>query len=295
MHKFNLCLIALFLFLSIATALPYEDFSIIDPTGLTNYSIYFNETVYFTDFNVTDEGRIQIYGIITNQSNTFIGYNINSTPSIIEFYGLTSALIFNNSNDVLGSTNIADNTGNVNVTIPVNGWIKILDNYKIVEGETRPDDPITITKSNDNQVTVDSSLNQAINTTVIITPKSTWGSSCENINQLTYNTVTYYGDNARSVCKLLTSVGFNFQLDNFPLNNNIGFTSGTTNMQTTILHIVVGLLSLLVLMIAIAGVFIYIKNNWENLSIYSVMTLGITILVCVILLKVLIDYIFANS
>lgn len=123
-------------------------------------------------------------GTGTNQS-TILNTSLTS-PVTLNISGLTNALIFNNSNNVLASTNINDNDGEINLTIRGDETIYILNNYEKSESYTRYLDPIWFSSSSSTSKTISSNLTDSINVSVIINTND-----CSTFNKLTYFNGTY--------------------------------------------------------------------------------------------------------
>lgn len=127
-------LVALILSLSLVSAVELNNFEIQDPTGLTNYSVYFNSSVWIFEYNVTDLGKIQLFNISINSSNSPILYNLNETNSTIEIYDLLGkeAFVFGNGtyqySQYSTQKNITINSGS-NVTIYLDTTIPNVNLY----------------------------------------------------------------------------------------------------------------------------------------------------------------------
>lgn len=157
---------------------------------VTNYSIYINETVYMDALNITDEGRIEFYNLVSNSTTRPILYNNNDTYiSVIDLYQLTNALITYKNGSVVCS-NVYDCSGNINVTLKINDYIRIFNNYNTQTGDTpsnpQYNDPISesTTGSGTNQSTI---LNNTLNALV------TFGISGLNNALIFNNSYNIYG------------------------------------------------------------------------------------------------------
>jgi len=97
---------------------------------------------------------------------------------------LSNALIFNTNGTVYGSTNIADNDGNINITLPPGNASYVLDNFNLTEGVTRENSPLWFSSSSDTSKHIASNLTDTVNITVVINV-----SDCD-INRIVYTSHT---------------------------------------------------------------------------------------------------------
>jgi hypothetical protein len=163
-----LILLSILLIFPLVNAFDMNDTLIVNT--VTNYSIYINQTLSFDILNVTDEGRIEIYNISNYDLITPILYNNNDTyESVVDLYGLVNALI-TFSNGSVECSNVADCTGNKNITIPINSYAKVLNNYGVnPSNPPTNDDPINSGNGGDvtNQTNIlNSTLTELVNFSV---------------------------------------------------------------------------------------------------------------------------------
>lgn len=136
---------------------------------------------FYSYFNIT----YNQYNI-SNEASTFILLNnTNSSDSFdIVLDDLSNALIYNSNGSIYGSATISSNDRNLNITLPAGNETYILDQYNITQGQTRSNDPITLTTTSDNSAkTFTSTLEESV-TQVSIDVAVT---SCTSLGSITYN------------------------------------------------------------------------------------------------------------
>jgi len=155
--------------------------------------------------------------------------NINTTEIYdLIVYNLTNALIFNTNGSIYGSSNIADNDGNINITLTPNNASYVLDNFNLTEGVIRAHSPITFPSTDSNSKTITSTLTDSIivNITFEVDNCDEVSSVSLNGNPISYNcnspltitgtinpgsnslTLNEYTSGSGSICKSL-SLGLN--------------------------------------------------------------------------------------
>ncbi len=125
--RIKLFFLVVLLSLYLVNAVELNNFEIQEPTGLTNYSVFFNSSVWISEYNTTATGKIQLFNISINSSNSPILYNLNETNSTIEIYNLLGkeAFVFGNGtyqySQYSTQKNITINSGsNVTIYLDVN-------------------------------------------------------------------------------------------------------------------------------------------------------------------------------
>ena len=85
-------------------------------------------------------------GRFYTRTNDYIKLDNNEsgtpTQKTIPIYDLSNALIYNTNGSIYGSSNIADNDGNINITLTPNNASYVLDNFNLTKGVKRENDPI---------------------------------------------------------------------------------------------------------------------------------------------------------
>lgn len=146
-----------------------------------SYSNYNDTSVY--QYNFVDNGLTKIS--VVNNTGLFNYYPrtdfnslfINSSKSFysisISLFNQSNALFHNGTNLCTGSSsNIADNDGNINITLLPSGSCYVLDNFNLTEGTTRTNSPLSITslsvKAYKDVYTLDSTLSQSVNDVLFV-------------------------------------------------------------------------------------------------------------------------------
>jgi hypothetical protein len=141
-----------------------------------NYTPYlFNFTIHY---GAPNESFGNLYWerdsikILTSSNVDYIFFNSTDTINQeIRIYNLNRTLLYNTNGSIYGSSNINDNNGNINITLPPNNTSYILDNFNLTEGTTRANSPLTLTSSTDGIIKtykITSSLLDPINTKVVV-------------------------------------------------------------------------------------------------------------------------------
>ena len=163
-----------------------------------NLTLLGNETY---DINFIDIGRVvefaNISQIIKNADGTntikdSLGRAIDSNNSqeyfkagdnnkVLGFYELSNALLYNTNNSIYGSSNINDNDGNINITLPPNNASFVLDNFNLTEGIIRQNSPLSFVETGDYNKIISSSLLSPINSTIAMNV-----ASCSNFVSATF-------------------------------------------------------------------------------------------------------------
>ena len=94
-------------------------------------------------------------------------YNTNPLPQITIIYNKTSALLTNGTSICNGSSsNLASNTGNINITLQQNESCYVLDNFNLTEGISRDNSPLNYSFVNLTEKHITNSLSDTLNVTV---------------------------------------------------------------------------------------------------------------------------------
>lgn len=151
---------------------PKNDTLLSSTNSSNNNSIYINSTIWLYAFNVTNEGYIQLYNVTSNLTHTPKFYNINDTySSRIDMFNIGSNLLIYNTTYGVNSlyTTIANNDGDINISVRIGEGISVMKEYNITYGATRSDDPINITYSkNSSSYVYTITLNSSLITSVIV-------------------------------------------------------------------------------------------------------------------------------
>jgi len=119
--------------------------------------------------------------IETSENNSFTSNVANSYKSNGEsnnyFFSLTNAMIHNTTNITIGSANLTNNNGSINLTVPASKVYYLFNNYNINETYDWLNDSITISGTTTDKI-INSTLVDTIYTDVIFNV-----SSC-NINYI---------------------------------------------------------------------------------------------------------------
>lgn len=160
---------------------------------ITNYTINNNET------NIT----IYISGTLGFDVLTWDNSTFNIT-------GGTNLLAFNKNGSIYGSSNINDNDGNINITLPPKNATYVLDNYNLTEGVTRENSPLWISSSTTTEKHIASNLTNTINTTVVLNV-----ADCD-----TLGSISYTSDTGIYKINYTKSAGWFYQGQTYTCSNN---------------------------------------------------------------------------
>lgn len=205
----------------------------------------------------------------------------------IQLYNLTDSLIyFDNNSVVCSSISTCDN--NFNISIEPRNISYILDNFNVTEGSPRQFSPLSISGTS-TQKTITSTLSQGINATVIINSRD-----CSLPTEISFSSSSrliqkWTGNNARDVCNQLTNQGYQLSIDSG--NSILSFTEGTTSFATRVIYLLVGFIALSVLLFAVGGFYIYIKNNFNEINLMEFVKYSVFLLLIVVLMIALMTYI----
>lgn len=151
-------------------------------TVTASINTYFTSAGMNSHFNLTHVPGT----VLINRTATF--YSIKSQAAAVNnvtLLQLRNALIHNNSR-ISGSASVNSNDGEVNITNfggTANTWF-ILNDYNKTEGVTRLNDPISFTATSITSKTLNSTLLQGVNSTVVVLFSSL--SSCQDIQTVIY-------------------------------------------------------------------------------------------------------------
>lgn len=114
-----------------------------------------------------DFGCMDYWSLNKSQGFTYI-YNYDLIEELNQTVCVTNALIFNLTSICNGSSsNVALNTGNINVTLNPGEACYVLDNFNLTEGVIIENSPLVLTFSTNTSKLVTSSLDEGINSTFI--------------------------------------------------------------------------------------------------------------------------------
>lgn len=245
-----------------------------------------------------------IGGIGVGDPNWSISYSIYNTYSYfknirtdslnpqINIYNLTNALIYySNGSTPCSDINTCDN--NINITLTPNNYSYVLDNFNLTEGISRTNSPLAFSSSStDEKKYITSTLTTPI--TVPIT-FNIGNYDCNDVNKITYisNTGAYkqtwhWGDfscSSRTITLTITGI------EQASSSNTIEISYDLTTFARTIIKLLVGFICLIVVAVSLGGFFIYVKNNYEDISNWDWIKYVITLLIAVFLMTALINYI----
>jgi len=106
-----------------------------------NNTININPIEY--EFIGNNQVNISFYG--NYQTYILLNHTAGSATHNLRLYNLIDSLIFNTNGSIYGSSNIADNDGNINITLSPNEFCYVLDEFNLTNGITRNKDLINIT------------------------------------------------------------------------------------------------------------------------------------------------------
>lgn len=266
----------------------------------------FSDNTSSTD--IIGEGRRNQWQMITqfslhrsyfwfyNQAN-FSGmtYEPGGNMTQTNLYNLTNALVFN-TNGTVFCTSINDCDGNVNLTLNRGNSSYVLEDFNLTEGTSRQFSPLWFSSSSSTSKHIASNLSQAITANVIIRSENSWGDNCDNINKITYTpeggtTTTWTGGTAKDVCRSLTTTGYALTINPAANSNELDFEVGTTSLATNFLKILMGFLAIAVMLFAVVGFMMYVKNNFQDISVIQFVQYGVLLLLFTIIMIVLINHI----
>jgi len=224
--------------------------------------------------------------------NTLIFNNIDVLQQYVYLSNLTSALLTNGTSIYNGSSsNLALNTGNVNITLNPNDFCYVLDNYNLTEGVNREYSPIWFSSSTSTEKHIASNLSDAV-TILVITDIG----DCETKNLVTYTTdtgvvTTWTGTQATDICNQFKTTGVQLTIEPATNSNILDWEDGTTNLARTILKLLVGFLALGILIVATGFFYLVAKDNFMYIDSFGIINYIVVVLITVILYIVLINYI----
>ncbi len=259
--------------------------------GGTNYysEVYVNKDSYYEVGYYLDETKNNLNSFFTLSNeygyyeNKVTGQNFN-----VSITDLTNALIYYSNNSIGGSSNINSNDGNINIILIPNNYSYVLDNFNLTEGVTRTYSPLWFSFSTTKEKHIASNLTDTINATVVFNVRScdikfiTYTSNSSNtIYEPGYscvnNTVTI--ENLRDIEPAIGSGVLKISYNNL------------TGLASTIIKLLIGFLALIVLGSTLVGIFIYTKNNFQEVTMLTLMNYFILLLITLFLMIALINYI----
>lgn len=217
-------------------------------------------------------------------------HNENATSSMnISLFNQSNSLVYFSNFTVVCTSNC---NGQINYTIPSKNLTYVLNNFNLTEGISRENSPIWFSSTTATSKHIASNLSQSVIVSII-----TNIGDCITKNKITYTTdsnikTIWIGNDAKTICEQFKMTGVALSIEPAQNSNILSWEDGTTGMQTSILKLVIGFIALLITIIAVAGVIMYVKVIGSNINIEQIVMILITILICVILGGILIDYIY---
>jgi len=130
----------------------YIDNSFEYPYTILNNEYYpylFSGPTYHPVINYTfKKNQYEYYQNIYDYNLAQLNYD-----NITQLFNKSSALIYNTNGSIYGSSNIQDNDGNINITLPPNNASYVLDNFNLTEGITRENSPLWISSQSSDRDT----------------------------------------------------------------------------------------------------------------------------------------------
>jgi len=213
--------------------------------------------------------------------------NINSFSLQLNLYNKTNSLI-SFSNGSVACSNINSCDGNINITLTPNNHSYVLDNFNLTEGVSRLNSPLWFAQTSLNEIHIASNLTDSITATVIVTPRSEWGTNFQSVNRVTYtpnggSSTVYDGQDARNFLSVLTSTGQELLLNPSQSSNELIIETACSSFTLTGFRIIMIFASLM--LILVIGNLIY-NRGLDGFNINEIFLLAVVIIVCVILWQV---------
>jgi len=258
--------------------------------------VNYNESNYFRGLNKypsiyyawDDDGS---YWALGNNNGVFNITNYDSINNLVQPLMVTSALLTNGTSICNGSSsNLALNTGNLNITLNPNDYCYVLDNYNLIEGISRQYSPLWFSSSTPTTKHIASNLSESVNVDVIASL-----GDCSTKNLLTYTTdsgvtTTWKGTEARKACNLLESTGLTLTIEPAQNSNILTWEDGTTNLSGMILQALIVILGLGLMILALGIFYIYAKDNFGQIEPLQFIKACIVFIIVEVLIIALMEY-----
>ena len=253
--------------------------------------VYANKDSYYEVgyyLNKTDNDLNDLFTLSNEYGyyeNKVTGQNFN-----VSIDNLSNALIYYSNNSIAGSSNIQDNDGNINITLTPNNYSYVLDEFNLTEGVTRTKSPLWFSFSTTEEKHIASNLTDTINATIIFNVRS-----CD-IKSITYisDSGISYGTGYSCNNKIVTIGVLNY-IDPATSSNVLLISyNNLVGLASTIIRLLIGFLALIVLGSALVGIFIYTKNNFQEVTLLTLMNYFILLLITLFLMVALISYIITD-
>ena len=268
-----------------------KNFATYCPAGGTVYQMYCPDPLKCVSCKINN--RYNLILINTDTSSKNITANIYGTVNYI-MDPSNGQLFKTNENTNLG---IKDSYDVTYLTTP---------SFNLTESKFTYEDGHDIIYTNNSMVYftvntatskhIDSILDKPITANVKLNAQNVWGTNCNNVNKIYYtangsSTLTYDGQSAKDVCRAFIGDGYSLTINPATGSNEITFEVGATELSTSILKLIVGFIALLILMFAVVGILIHVKNNFQEISLASFITYSVTLLIITVMGIMLINYI----
>jgi len=171
---------------------------------------------------ITRSGNFGIFSINIFNSNSTLFNSTSGGTNTIRFYNLTNALIYFSNNSIAGSSNIEDNDGNINITLPPNNYSYVLDNFNLTEGVTRENSPLWFSSASSTNKKIASNLTDTINATIVF-----------NVDSCNIASINYFS-NTGAYDKLITSYSCSNNMVTIP--NLEGIEPSSSSNEIKILY-----------------------------------------------------------
>jgi hypothetical protein len=210
--------------------------------------------------------------------------------SINYFQGFTSALLTNGTSLCNGSSsNLALNTGNINITLQPGEEAWVLNDFNLTEGVIREYSPIAINIQGKSKH-ITSTINENLSILVIADL-----GDCDLKDLVTYKTdsgitQTWQGNEATKICNQFKA-GVILTVEKSSSSNIISWEDGTSTLGRAMLQILIILLGLIILIVVLSFTYSYAKENFDNIKLEDFVKYGIAVLLILILDIALMVYI----
>lgn len=212
----------------------------------------------------------------------------------LNIYNLSNTLIyFSNKSVACSDINTCD--GNINITLSPNNHSYVLQDFNLTEGTSRTNSPLNIIRISKSKIKITNSVD-SITVPVIILNQAVYGKNCENVNKVTYTTnsgikTVWSSNSAVDICNQLTTNGYSLLIETASGSNELEIEYSITSLARTMLKLLVGFLALSLLGFSSIGIFLYVRNNFSDISTFDYIKYAISLLIILILYLVLINHI----